>query len=423
MSRTARPTDGSAASRIDDVFVTTTLQDLVRIDSVNPHLSAHGRGESEIAAYTERTLRRMGLEVHVHEAAPSRPSVVGILRGSGEGASIMLNGHLDTVGIEGMANPLSGDIREGKLFGRGAYDMKGGVAACIGAVKALADAPDPPPGDVLVALVADEEYASIGASDLMTRYRPDAAIVTEPTALQICVAHKGFVWIEVETVGRAYHGSQFTLGIDANMRMGRFLHALEALEQNLRQRTPHPHVGPPSLHAAMMSGGSALSIYAAAATLQIERRTVPGESLDQVFAEITDIIARLAGEDDSFKATARVLLSRDAFEVPVDAPIVRALAGAVTDALGITPRLVGENPWMDSAIFASSGVETVVIGPEGAGAHSEQEWVDLQSVLSLSRILASTASRYGASRPGRPISRDVHGTAPGTAPASLSYTA
>jgi acetylornithine deacetylase len=369
------------ASAIDETFVTRTLQDLVRINSVNPSISPEGKGEAEIACYLAIALRDMGLEVAVHEPQPARPSVVGILRGSGGGHSLMLNAHIDTVGVEGMSDAFSGAIRGRKLFGRGAYDMKGSVAACVGAMKALSVAETSLPGDVLVALVADEEFASIGSADLLERYRPDAAIVTEPSALQICVAHKGFIWLEVETTGRAYHGSQYEHGIDANMRMGRFLNELEFVERDLRRRQPHPYVGPPSLHAATLRGGTGLSIYAASATLQIERRTIPGESTEQAIADIAAIIERLSAQDDSFKATMKTLL-------------VRSLASAATNVLGDPPKYIGENPWMDSALLSAAGVETVVFGPDGTGAHSDDEWVDLDTVARLSQILADTAVRY-----------------------------
>jgi acetylornithine deacetylase len=382
-------------SSVDDQLVTATLQQLVRINSVNPDLSPDGRGEAEIAGYLARLLRDIGLEVAVHEPRPGRPSVVGILRGTGGGRSLMLNAHVDTVGVAGMRDAFSAEIRDGKLYGRGAYDMKGSVAACIGAVKALTGLKRLP-GDVLLAFVADEEYASLGSTDLVRRYQPTGAIVTEPSALQVCVAHKGFIWVEVETLGRACHGSQYHLGVDANMRMGRFLYELESLEQELRRRTSHPYVGTPSLHAATLHGGTELSMYSASSRLQIERRTVPGESAKQVLSEIETIIDRLCARDDSFKATARILLTRDAFEVRSDADVVQSLRAAATAVLGREPNLIGENPWMDSALFAAAGIDTVVFGPTGAGAHSEEEWVDIASVILLGQVLANTALHYCA---------------------------
>lgn len=379
---------------IDRDFTTRTLQDLVRIDSVNPKLDPAGAGESAIAAYVADVLGRLGLEVACHEPEPGRVSVVGRLRGSGPGRVLMFNGHADTVDAGGMAEPFAGAIRDGRVYGRGAFDMKGGLAAMIGAVKALADAGRPHRGEVLVAAVADEEFASLGTEDVVRRYRPDAAIVTEPTALDICLAHKGFAWFEVTTRGRAAHGSRFDLGIDANMRMGRLLAGLEALERDLRTRAPHPLVGPPSLHAATLAGGTGLSTYAASCTLQVERRTIPGEHPARVSGEIEAIVRAEAERDPAFAADFRTLLVREPFEVPADSPVVRALTDAASAVLGRRPSYVGQTPWMDAALLAAAGADTVVMGAAGAGAHAKEEWADIASVHALAGCLAEAALRY-----------------------------
>ena len=383
---------GAPAAAIDRAFLLATLRDLVRINSINPTLVPGGAGEAEIGDYVARTLAAIGLEARKHEPEPGRVSVAGVLRGSGGGRSLMLNAHYDTVGVEGMAEPFSGAVRDGKLYGRGAYDMKGSLAAQMAAAKALAGAGLR--GDIVVAAVADEEYGSVGTADLIPRYKVDAAIVTEPTALRVCLAHKGYVWIEVTVEGRAAHGSRFDLGVDANMRMGRLLAALEALEHDLRTRPPHPLVGPPSLHAATLSGGTGLSTYAASSTLCIERRTVPGETAESATAEIEAIVRRLAGSDLSFRAAVRTFFARDPFEASRESPIVRALAGAAETVLGRGPQYFGDTPWMDAALLAAAGVDTVVIGPAGAGAHAVEEWVEVESVVSLAEILVRAASEY-----------------------------
>ena len=379
---------------IDTGYTTRVLQDLVRINSVNPVLDPSAPGEREISEYVGRAMAALGAEVLYHEPKPGRLSVVARLRGSRAGRSLMLNAHADTVDAGGMDAPFSGDVRDGRLYGRGAFDMKGGLAAMMGAVKALADAGCPHGGEILLAAVADEEYASLGTEDLVTRYRPDAAIVTEPTALDICLAHKGFAWFEVTTRGRAAHGSRFDLGVDANMRMGRVLAGLDALEEDLRARTPHRLVGPPSLHAATIAGGSGLSTYAASCRLQIERRTIPGESRAAVTDEIRQLLLRQVERDLSFQADFEVLLVREPFEVAEGAAIVRALTDASTSVLGRRPSYVGQTPWMDAALLAAAGAETVVMGAAGAGAHAKEEWVDLASVHQLARCLAETAVRY-----------------------------
>src|SRR5579862_1691056 len=290
---------------VDRDYLLRTLTGLVRINSVNPTLVPGGAGEAEIATYVADSLKSCGLAVSTYEPEPGRPSVVGRLAGGGRGRSLMLNAHYDTVGVDEMPEPFSAAVRDGKLYGRGAYDMKGSLAACMTAAKALADAGAPQAGDVLVASVADEEYGSLGTASVIANVKVDGAIVSEPTSLKICLAHKGYLWIEVETAGRAAHGSRFMEGVDANMRMGRFLGEFDQLERDLRARPPHPLVGPPSLHAAMINGGSGLSTYAANCKLQIERRSVPGEAEAQVMGEIRKLIDRLSARDSSFHATAK----------------------------------------------------------------------------------------------------------------------
>lgn len=379
---------------IDRDYVRDRLARLVQIDSVNPTLSPGAPGEREIAAFLAGSLRSIGLAVECFEPEPGRVSVVGRLAGTGGGRSLMLNAHCDTVGVEGMAEPFSGAVRDGKLYGRGAFDMKGSLAASLAAAKALVDSGTRLAGDLFVAAVADEEYGSLGTTDLLRHLRPDGAIVTEPTALDVCLAHKGYLWIEVAVEGRAAHGSKFQYGVDANMKMGAFLHELSKLEAELRARPPHPLVGPPSLHAALLRGGSGLSTYAAASTVRIERRTVPGETEAQAVGEIQSIVDRLAAADPDFRATVRAFFVRDPFEVAADTAIVQAVHQAASQVRGHAPAHIGDTPWMDAALLQAAGVETVVMGPAGAGAHADVEWVDLESVSALAEILARAAGRY-----------------------------
>lgn len=382
------------AERVDPDDTVRLLRDLVRIDSVNPELVDGAAGEAEIAAYVAGELRDAGLEVETREATPGRVSVVGRLRGDGgAGPSFMLNAHTDTVGVEGMEDPFSAGLRDGRVYGRGAYDMKGGLAACIAAAKALSEAGAPFPGELLVAAVADEEHSSVGTADVLTGYSSDAAVVTEPTELELCTAHKGFAWLAVETRGRAAHGSQFEVGRDANMRMGRVLSRLEELEREVRSRDPHPLLGPPSLHAPLLRGGTGISTYADRCTLRIERRTVPGETGEQVEHEVEQILEDLREAPD-FEASLETVLVRNPFEVDADSGVVRTLEAASERVLGSPPEHVGENPWMDSALLADAGIETAVMGPRGEGAHAVEEWVEVESVVDLARILSAAANDY-----------------------------
>ncbi|HXB72073.1 MAG TPA: M20/M25/M40 family metallo-hydrolase [Candidatus Acidoferrales bacterium] len=380
--------------KIDHEYTRDTLVRLVRINSINPMLAPGAPGEREIAGFIAESLTRVGLAAQIFEPAPGRTTVLGRLQGTGGGRSLMLNAHCDTVDVAGMVEPFSGALRDGRIYGRGSFDMKGSLAAGMAAAKALVDSGTRLPGDLLVAAVADEEYGSLGTSDLIGRVKVDGAIVTEPTALDVCLAHKGYLWIEVEVTGRAAHGSRFELGIDANMKMGQFLAKLSLLERGLRVRRPHPLVGPPSLHAAMLNGGAGLSTYAPSCTLKIERRTVPGETEGRAVAEIQAIVDALAAADPDFHATVRPFFHREPFEVAPEAGIVQAVDRAAAKVLGRAARHIGDTPWMDAALLQAAGVETVVCGAAGAGAHADVEWVDLESVVKLAEILAEAAINY-----------------------------
>ena len=290
------------------------LHDLVAIDSVNPSLVPGAAGEAAIAARIADELRAIGLDVELHDAAPGRPNVVGVLEGRGRGRSLMFCGHTDTVGVDGMTAPFYPIDRGGRLYGRGSQDMKGGLAAMIDAARVVATE-GLAAGRLIVAAIVDEEFASIGADVLVSRWRADAAVVTEPTDLRIATGHKGFAWFEIETRGRAAHGSRPREGRDAIMRMGRVLHALEALDRRLQAKPPHPLLGTASLHASLIDGGAELSRYPDRCTFKLERRTLNDEDEARVTQELTAVLDRLRRADSEFDASVRMLFSRPAYEI------------------------------------------------------------------------------------------------------------
>jgi acetylornithine deacetylase len=380
---------------IDKDYLTKTTQALIQINSINPSLTPEGKGEAEIGTYVARKLSELGLEATTSEIAPGRVNVVGILKGSGGGKSLLLNAHMDTVGVEGMTiNPFGGELREGRVYGRGAQDMKGSLAAMLAATKALVMARVPLKGDLLLAAVADEEYGSLGTERLVQEFHADGAIVTEPTDMHLCRAHRGFIWFEVETIGRAAHGSRYAEGIDANMRMGRFLAELEKLEGELLKREGHELAGPPSLHAALIQGGTEISTYADRCTLKIERRTIPGETVEGATAELQAIIDRLTRQDSTFQATLKPIFWREPFEVGPEATIVQVVEGALVKHLGQSPQHSGQTFWTDAALTSQAGMQTVLLGPRGHGLHSAEEWVEMESVVDLAYVLAESAIQF-----------------------------
>ena len=368
------------------------LRDLVAIDSVNPSLVPGAAGEAQIAAVVADRLRQIGLDVHVSEVAPGRPNVVGVLEGRAAGRTLMFCGHVDTVGVEGMASPFDPEIRSGRLYGRGAQDMKGGVAAMIDAAR-MAVERGFEKGRLIIAAVVDEEFASIGADAIATSWSADGAVVTEPTDLQVAIGHKGFAWIDVETVGRAAHGSRPKDGRDAIMRMGRVLQRLESLDRDLQARTPHPVMGTGSLHASIVNGGRELSSYPDRCQLQMERRTIPGETGTLAEAEVVRILQELTREDPEFEATARLTFARPPYELDASHPLVECLIGAARRA-GCGTGTIGMSFWTDAAVLASAGIPSVLFGPGGAGLHSVQEYVTVSDVISCRDALALLALEW-----------------------------
>jgi acetylornithine deacetylase len=353
------------------------IQQLVSIESVNPTLIPDAPGEAAVAAFVAGWLGHRGPEVSVEEVAPGRLNVIAVARGSGGGRSLILNAHTDTVGIAGMRDGVSPRVEDGRLYGRGAYDMKASLAVLMlvtaeAAGRALA-------GDVILTAVVDEEAASIGTEAVTRELRANAAIVAEPTGLGVAVAHRGFTWVEIEVRGVAAHGSLYDRGVDAIARMGHVLVGLEQLDRALAEtHQRHPLVGRASVHAAVIEGGEGISTYPDRCVLQLERRTVPGETPEMVEREARALLGDLAG-------SVRVRFSREPLETRPDEEIVRALSRHAEPA-----ELIGVPFWTDAALLAGAGIPTVVYGPAGEGAHADVEWVDLQSVERCHDVLLAT---------------------------------
>jgi len=366
------------------------LEELIRTPSVNPSLAPEeAHGEQAIAAVAQKWLAENGVKSWLEEASAGRPNTVAEV-GTGEGPTLVFCAHLDTVGTAGMTIPPFEPKLEGdRVYGRGSYDMKGSGAAILVAAAKLAR--ENLPGKILVALVADEEYASIGAQDFVKRHKADACVLTEPSEGQLIVAHKGFVWAEIVTKGRAAHGSRWDLGISAIDKMAKIIVALERFDQRELRQKVHPLVGPASQHCSLIRGGSGLSTYPEECTLQIERRTLPGETPKQVLEEWNDVI-RSTGE----QAEVRLVLERPPLSCDADSRIVSCLREAITSVTGKPPEEAGVAYWMDAAVFAAAGIPTVNYGPSGAGAHAAVEWVDLNSVVTCARVLVETARTFCA---------------------------
>lgn len=366
------------------------IQDLVRIDSVNPALDPRHPGEAQIAEYVARWAQQRGLEVEYLEGRPGRPSVVVTARGTGGGRTLLLNAHLDTVGVAGMDAAFEPEIRDGRMYGRGVMDMKASVAACLMATAYAAS--QRPKGDVIFTAVADEEHGSIGTEETLAHLkakgtRVDGAIVTEPTDLDLHVAHRGFAVFEVAIAGKASHTSQPEAGVNAVTHLGRLLGAVERLDDELRSRPAHPLLAHGHMKPVLVSGGEELFTTPASASATLERRTLPGESTPSVEAELRAVLDTLAAEDHTFAARFRTVVAREPFEAPMASDLETMLVDAIASERGETPMRLGAPYWTDAALVAAAGIPTVLFGPTGGGIHQPTEWLDVESAQVFERVL------------------------------------
>lgn len=367
-----------------DLDPVAVARDLISIDSVNPALVPRSRGEGRVASWCAEWLAERGFDVTAYESVEGRPSIVATKRGTGGGRSLMLNGHLDTVGVATwIGEPFVAEIRDGNLYGRGAFDMKGGVAAIlVAAARATGDLR----GDVIVTLVADEEFGSHGTEEVLAHVTADAAIIAEPSGLELTLAHRGFAWFEVQIEGVAAHGSMPEQGVDAIAQAGRIMRALDDLRAELDSGPGHPVLGHGTVRVATIRGGVDAATVAPSCTLTIERRFLPGQSVTSVEHQLRDAIAAVDGEATTSVTT---LVARGAFEADPDWPIVQAVASAAARVVGqATTR--GEPFWTDAGLVLEAGIPCLIIGVDGGGAHADVEWATVDSIGKLTDILEAT---------------------------------
>ncbi|HEX3160443.1 MAG TPA: ArgE/DapE family deacylase [Gemmatimonadaceae bacterium] len=373
---------------------------LVRTDSRNPSLVPGAPGEAAAARLLADVLTDWGFAVELTEAAPGRPNLLARV-GPRTGRTLMLNGHLDTVGVEGMTHaPFDGDIRQGRLYGRGSTDMKGGIAAMCAAAWQAAQRGELA-GELLVAAVADEEYESIGTAALLAAgVRAEAAIVTEPTRLAIVPAHRGFAWLEVALYGRAAHGSRYDLGVDAIRHAGRMLAELDRLEEEVLPGRTHPLLGRASVHASTIDGGIGWSTYPERCTLKVERRLLPGETGATARAELEGALARVRERCPEVNATVTLYTTQGPSDVAPDATVVRALAAALAED-GEPVRVEGLAAWTDAALLNEAGIPAICFGPgDIALAHAAEEWIETAEIERATRVLARLVRRWSDQRDG-----------------------
>ncbi|MDX6547309.1 MAG: succinyl-diaminopimelate desuccinylase [Gaiellales bacterium] len=356
--------------------VAELLAELVASDSTNPTLEPGGAGEAATAELLADRMRRAGLEVDVWDAAPGRPNVVGRLTGSGGGRSLMFCGHTDVVG--GDRSQFQPRVARGRMYGRGTNDMKGGIAAALVAVERLAAGPRPA-GDVLLAFVIDEEWASLGAEALVERHRADAAVLPEQTDLDVVFAHGGFAWYDVRSIGREAAGGDPLNGVDGIALSAPILDGVLRLDADLETRTT-PEWGRPNVHVSTIRGGQNYPSYPAECVIGIERCLMPGESLADSMAEMEALLDLARSSDGRFQGGFQTVIGREPVLLDRDEPVVAGCIEAARAVLGHDPVVRSDYGWMDSGVLVESGVPCVIFGPTGEGLHTAEEWVDLASL-------------------------------------------
>jgi len=365
---------------------------LIQIDSRNPTLAPDSPGEGGCARALASVLDDWGFSVEVTEIAPGRSNVVAHI-GPSDAPALMLNGHLDVVGVEGMIHdPFAAEIRDNRIYGRGSADMKGGLAAmCAAAVSA-------PPNtnrQIVITAVADEEYESLGMRALLASgIRAEAAIITEPTRLAICPAHRGFAWFDISFRGRAAHGSRYDIGVDAITHAALLLAELEELERTREAGPHHPLLGRGSLHASTIRGGVGMSTYPEACDLAIERRTLPGESAERAMREITDACDRVKAKHPAFDARVTLSTAQLPSDVSPNAPIVKRLRGAL-ERENVPVKIEGLSAWTDAALLNEAGIPAICFGPgDIALAHAAEEYVPVEEIGVATRVLSRVVREW-----------------------------
>jgi acetylornithine deacetylase len=361
-----------------DAEAVELLAELVGIDSVNPSLVAGAAGETRIADHLGTRLERSGFVTTVVTAG-GRPSLVAVPPGAADVRTVVLNGHLDTVGVAGMTQPFTARIEGDRLYGRGAADMKGGLAAIVVASERLVQqgAPVRP----VLALVADEEDGSVGSEAVVAALpglgiRPQACLIAEPTDLALSRSLRGFAVVRTTFSGRAIHSSQAELGVNAVTHLGRLLHVVDSRAAAVRATGG-------DLMVTSVRGGESAFVVPDHADCLVELRTPP----DVPSAGAVDEVRAML--EPEWGAEVELLVHRDGWRLDGSGPAAD-LAARLGRVLGTAPTFDAPY-WMEAPLWQAL-CPTLVCGPSGGGLHAVDEWVDLAQVRSFTRALVEVLS-------------------------------
>lgn len=388
--------------RVDHDSVVRFTRDLVRIDSVN-RPDAQG-GEAEAAAAVVAWMRSVGWEPVVEEVAPGRPNVIARIEGGLAGPTLLFEGHTDVVTegdrSEWTVDPFGADVVDGRIYGRGAADMKGGVSAMLHAIAAVADA-GPFPGTILVAVLCDEEELMLGVHDFVRRGHADGvdgAIVCEPEGGEVCTTQKGALRIRIDAEGKMAHGAMPHQGRNPLAALGRLVPAIEELEAELQEAYgAHPHLGLPYVTPTHLHAGSIeqMNVIPREAVLSLDVRTIPGIDHDDVHRRLSELVEPISAELGVDLRISR-LVDRCSTETAVDDPVVRAVVAAHREVTGETPVYGGVPGSTDGTIlWRDAGIPVVVYGPGGKWiAHQADEYVEIAELTRSADVYVAAALRF-----------------------------
>ena len=383
-------------------------QKILRINSVyNPN--KEGQNEERVAHYIAEYLKNMGLdEVHIEEAAPGRPNVIGILKGKEEGKTLLFEGHTDVVTAgdldEWHYDPFEAVIEDGKIYARGACDTKGNVAAAIFAVKAIMASQADFKGKILLCIPVDEEGMMLGIKSFIKNGwadHVDAAVICEPEENQLCINQKGAMRVIVRTYGKMAHGAMPLSGINPNWPMAKIICELEKLEASEKERLgKHHYLGYPSITPTILmapsKGEPQINVIPKECYTTLDIRTVPGQEHRVIKQQIQNILDKLAKEDKNFKADLEVIEERPWTETSKDEPVVQAIANAYKQITGKEPVYNGVPGATDGTFLHS--LRGIPIITTGAGdrliPHQADEYVEIDELVETTKLYALTAMLY-----------------------------
>ncbi len=380
--------------RLDEAEAIKVLQEMLHYNTVNPP----GQ-EMALAQYVAEKLSQLGIESHTDDLADGRGNVIGVINGGNERQGLLFNGHLDVVppgDISWIHDPFSGVIEDGKVFGRGASDMKGGFAAMVVAATLIARADIPLKGDLLIAGTAGEEVDSIGAFDFYAKgylKNVGAAVIGEPSNLKLFSATKGALWIEVTTSGKTAHGSMPDCGNNAIIQMNALINQLNCYQFDY---TPHDLLGGPTINIATIKGGVKTNVVPDVCTLSIDMRTVPGQEHQAIINDFEKIIDQLSESISGFQATFKVTNNRPPVETPVDSEFMMQGIKAADEALDVKLVPCGVNYYTDASVFVpKTGMPTILFGPgDEKMAHQPNEYVEIEKYLDAIKFYVALALEY-----------------------------